>query len=378
MRLLHTSDLHLGLTLCGRSLCEKQRIMLDCLCRTAEEYSVEAVLICGDIFDRAVPPTEAVEMWSDFTAKLCGEMGIPAFVIAGNHDGGVRLGSCGELLKRGGLTVIGTPTVPDEPVVIGDAAIHMLPYFTPEDVRGLFSDKSITGWRDAGKVMAEKAAQMIVPGKYNILMTHCYVSGAELSDSERSLVSGGLTAFDSNIFDEFDYTAAGHLHRRQTLGSVRYSGSPMCYSFGEAEHKKSVTLIDTGSHEVQQIEIPQPYRLVTYSGSLDEVLDSGRNAGNGITTFVRTEITSGYYGYNSLELLREVFPDLLTVTLKQSGNEAGDIVTTYRGEDMTPAELLKSYASDTGLEFDDELEAWFNDVSARVAKRLNETEVSES
>jgi len=378
MRLLHTSDLHLGLTLCGRSLCAEQRMMLDGLCRIAAENSVSALLICGDVFDRAVPPPDAVKLWSDFTAELCGELGISAYVIAGNHDGGVRLGSCSELLRRGGLTVAGTPTVPGIPEVIGDAAIHMLSYFTPEDVRTLIDDQTLSSWRDAGKAMADAAAKMIIPGKYNILMTHCYVNGAELSDSERSLVSGGVTAFDSTIFDAFDYTAAGHLHRRQKLGSVRYSGSPLCYSFGEAGQKKTVTLIDTDSREITDLEIPQPYSLVTYSGSFDEVMGMAKKDSAEENLFVRAEITSGYNGYTSLELLREAFPNLLTVTLKQSGSDLGDIVTTYRGEDMTPSELLRSYAADTGLEFDDELEEWFGEVSERVSKRLNETEVNEA
>jgi len=354
MRLLHTSDLHLGLSLYGTPMLGYQEQMLDTLCDTVKKYKADGVIIAGDIFDRAIPPSDAVALWSRFTAKLCGEMNVKAFVIAGNHDGGVRLGSCCELLSASGLYISGSLGDSVSCLKSGNTVIHMLPYFTADDVRSFAGCDSIHGHGEAYRTMLDTIKEQLVPDAYNILMTHCFVSGAQTSDSERAIISGGLDSVSSDMFDCFDYTAAGHLHRRQTLGKVHYSGTPLCYSFAEAAQKKTVTLIDTETKEVTDIEIPQPYILRTLRGSMDEITAIGR-----CDDFIRAEITSGYNGYMSLELLREMFSNLMCVSVEQADDKISGIESSFSGETLTPMQLLERYAADTGLEYDDELAEWF-------------------
>jgi len=367
MRLLHTSDLHLGLQLHGAPLIGYQKIMLDSLCNIAVSEKADALIISGDVFDRAVPPSEAVEVWSAFVGRLCGELGIPAFVIAGNHDGGVRLASCSEILKGGGLYIAGTLTSGIETVTLGDTAVHLLPYYTPEDVRAAYPEREINGWQDANDAMCEAALSHIVPGMFNILLVHCFVSGASKSDSERSVIQGGLNSIEPSCFDGFDYVAAGHLHRRQTLGKVHYSGTPLCYSFAECGHKKSVTLIDTESGSVTDITTKQPYILRELVGSFDEITAVGH-----CEDFVRAEVTSGYGGYASLETLRALFPNLLCVSVARQNDTSCEYSGSYTGEDMSPNRLLLAYCGDTGLEFDDELAKWFCDTAERIMNSNSE------
>ena len=338
MRILHTSDLHLGIQLYGTSLLEYQKIMLDSLCDIAVSEKADAVIISGDIFDRAIPSAQAVSLWSNFSAKLCGELGIKAFVIAGNHDGGVRLSSCCELLSTSGLYISGTLSDGVRCVRCGNAVIHLLPYFTADDVRAHVPDAEITSYRDAFETMLKETEDNIDEDAYNILITHCFVSGAQTSDSERSVISGGIDSLAPEMFDRFDYTAAGHLHRRQTLGKVRYSGTPLCCSFSEAAHNKTVTLIDTESGEITDIEMPQPYTLRTLHGSMDEITESGR-----CDDYIRAEITSGYQGYKSLELLREIFPNLMCISVEKSDTVVTELDGAFSAgsKALTPAKKLR-------------------------------------
>ncbi len=369
MRLLHTSDLHLGMSLFGASLIDHQREMLRSLVKLANDNSCDGVIISGDIFDRAVPSPDAVRLWSDFCAELCGDRDIPAYVIAGNHDGGVRLATCSRLLERGGLHILSSGL---ETHRIGDVALHLLPYFTVDDVRAEYPDAELKNFADAASLMVAEASKRVVEGCYNILCCHMFVNGATVSDSERSLVSGGLSSVASDAFSSFDYIAAGHLHRRQTLGAVRYSGSPLCYSFGEASHRKCALLIDTESGEVTDVDIPQPYRLVTLRGSMDEIADSGR-----CDDFVCCEVTEGYDGYSSREVLRELFPNLLRITVVGRDRTVEGEVGSLTGSIPGPEELIARYAADTGLEVDEELVKWFCDTATAVAERENSEEVSE-
>nr|MBQ4318612.1 exonuclease SbcCD subunit D [Clostridia bacterium] len=370
MRILHTSDLHLGMQLHGVSLLDYQKQILDAIVQTALDSSADAVIIAGDIFDRAVPPKEAVALWSDFTAVLCGEHNIQAYVIAGNHDGGVRLSACSSLLERSGLHISGTIENGVVSIRQGNAVFHLMPYFTPDDVRAYHPDADITDWQDAWRLMLDEAENQIVPDEYNILIAHCFVSGAAVSESERAVVSGGLNSLDPSIFDKFDYTAAGHLHRRQKLGRVHYSGTPLCCSFSEADQRKTVTLIDTDTREVTEIEMPMPYILRTLRGSMEEITAIGR-----CDDYIRAEITSGYEGYMSLELLRELFPNLMNINVEQNRGDMGytdDINPLQSSEALTPMQLLERFAADTGLEYDDELAGWFCESARKISDRSGE------
>src|SRR3954453_9395609 len=286
MRLLHTSDWHIGRSLHGTDLLAEQEAVLGGLAEVVVGEAVDVVLVAGDVYDRAVPSADAQAVLSRVVARLR-RAGATVVLTPGNHDSARRLGTFSELLAAGGLHVRAETPRLDEPVLLadahGDVAIYGLPYLEPEVARfelGLGGRGTGTA-RSHEAVLAEamdrvRADLFLRPGVRSVVLAHAFVGGGQPSKSERDISVGGVDLVSSAVFDGVDYVALGHLHRPQTLTPrLRYSGSPLAYSFGEAGQAKQGWLVDldaAGLAGVRAVGLPVPRELTVLTGTLAELL----------------------------------------------------------------------------------------------------------
>ena len=246
MKLFHLSDLHLGKRLCEQSLLEDQREILRRILAILDDERPDAVLIAGDVYDKPVPPAEAVQLFDEFLAQLAGRQ-TPVFVISGNHDSPERIAFGGRLMRASRVYMAPVYDGRVEPVTLtneyGPVDVYLLPFVKPAGVRRFFPEREIAGYTDAIRAAVEAMAPD--PVRRSVLVTHQFVTGAARCDSEELSV-GGSDNVDAAVFDPFDYVALGHLHGPQAAGrpALRYCGSPLKYSFSEAEQTKSVTVVE--------------------------------------------------------------------------------------------------------------------------------------
>ena len=248
MKLIHLSDLHLGKRVNGFSMLEDQEYILKKILGIIDGEQPDAVLIAGDVYDKAVPPAEAVGLFDDFIVRLA-KRKLPVFIISGNHDSPERLAFGNRLMDMSGIHFSPVYDGKTEPFQLQDShgtvCIYMLPFVKPVHVRRFFPEEKIESYTDAVRTAVRHME--LSPENRNILITHQFVTGAERSESEDISV-GGTDNVDASVFDGFDYVALGHIHGPQNVGSekVRYSGTPLKYSFSEAKHVKSVTVAELG------------------------------------------------------------------------------------------------------------------------------------
>jgi len=271
MRLLHTSDWHLGRSLHRADLRDAHAGFIDHLVDTARSEKVDVVLVSGDVYDRAVPPLDAVQLCQDALVRIR-ETGAQVVVISGNHDSGRRLGFSSPLIDASGVFLRTQVARCADPILIDGVAFFAIPYLEPEAVRAELADA-----RGHAGVMTEALARVrAVAPPVSVVLAHAWVAGGVASDSERDITVGGVSAVPLSLFDGFTYTALGHLHGAQVLTeSLRYSGSPLAYSFSEAGHTKGSWLLEVsaaGLGSVEFVPAPVPRRLSTLRGELASLL----------------------------------------------------------------------------------------------------------
>ena len=276
MKIMHLSDLHLGKRVNEFSMLEDQEYILTKIINIIDEQEPQAVIIAGDVYDKSVPPAEAVELFDDFLVRLSNR-NLKVFVISGNHDSAERIAFGGRLMDKSGIYMSPVFSGKVEPVTLedefGDVNFYMLPFVKPSNVRRFYPDAEIESYTDALKVSIEN--MNIDTDKRNILITHQFVTGALRSESEDISV-GGTDNVDVNVFEGFDYVALGHIHRAQKCASefVRYSGTPLKYSFSEAKDEKTVTIVNVNAKgDIKLSFCPlQPKRdMVEIKGTYNEL-----------------------------------------------------------------------------------------------------------
>ncbi len=277
MRLMHLSDLHIGKRVNEYSMLEDQKYILDRILKKIEESSVDAVIIAGDVYDKSLPPTEAVQIFDDFLVKLS-RKNPDVFVISGNHDSPERIAFGGRLMSKSGIYISPVYSKEIEAVVLGDSYgevnIYMLPFIKPAHVRALYPEREIPSYTDAVRVAIDE--MHIDTSKRNILISHQFVSGAGRTESEDVSV-GGIDSVDVSVFEDFDYVALGHIHRAQNCrhDRIRYSGTPLKYSFSEAKDIKSITLVDIkdkGNISIEEIELKPLRDMIEIRGKYNEIM----------------------------------------------------------------------------------------------------------
>lgn len=321
MRLLHTSDWHLGRSFHRVSLLDAQRAFLDHLVATVRAERVDAVLVAGDVYDRAVPPLSAVELYDDALHRLA-DLGVPTVMISGNHDSARRLGVGAGLMGRAGIHLRTDPATCHRPVVLsdehGEVAVYGLPYLEPALAREEFGAERADHTAVIGAAMDRVRADLAgrPAGTRSVVLAHAFVTGAAPCDSERDITAGGVEAVPAALFDGVDYTALGHLHGCQTLNArIRYSGSPLAYSFSEVHHRKSmwlVTLGPGGEVDAERIDTPVPRPLARIRGRLDDLLaDPALERHTG--AWVEATLTDRFRPHEPMAALAARFPHVLAL-----------------------------------------------------------------
>lgn len=355
MKIIHTSDWHLGISLHNASLAEEQRFFIDYLINVVKEQKVDAVIIAGDVFDHSVSSAEAITLYNYAVTRLCNEIGVPVVIAAGNHDGAARLASCNELLKKAGLYIYGKLSSDIKAVEIGNLSIYPIPYFNADEVKALYPEEKISSYADAMGIVLKNIKQNLKTGNRNILMCHCFVSGSMLSESDRTAQVGGSSVVPSGIFDGFDYVAMGHLHKAQDRGyNIRYSGSPIKYSFSEASHSKTITMLDIqDSIKYEELEIVPLRETRIIRGTFDEVLEFA-NLDTKKDDYIKIEITDMYAGMETVELFRTYYANLLNITGKMNETEENQL-TVEELYTLSPDDILeKFYRETTGCDVTEE------------------------
>ncbi|EMP4396455.1 TPA: exonuclease SbcCD subunit D [Vibrio parahaemolyticus] len=319
MKFIHTSDWHLGRQFHNVSLLEDQRAVLEQLIQYIENNPVDAVIVAGDVYDRSVPPTIAIELLNRVVKRICGELNTSMILISGNHDGAERLGFGSEQMKRSGLHIISNFEDMLTPVVIeskaaGHVAFYGMPYNDPEQVRYVYKEP-VSTHDEAHKLLAEKITEQCQSEHRNILISHCFVDGAIESESERPLSIGGSDRVSHEHFLNFDYVALGHLHQPQKKGEeyIRYSGSLMKYSFGEQNQKKGFTLVEIGKDGfigAEHIELTAPHEMRIVEGELEQILEWGKTDPKN-EDYLLVRLMDKHAILNPMEKLRTVYPNVL-------------------------------------------------------------------
>ncbi|MGQ0843984.1 MAG: exonuclease SbcCD subunit D [Sporichthyaceae bacterium] len=325
MRLLHTSDWHLGRSLHRADLLGAQALFVDHLVEVVRSERIDVVLVSGDVYDRALPPVDAVSLYDEALFRLT-SAGAKVVLISGNHDSAPRLGVNSRVLEGGGVYLRTRPEAAGEPVLLADehgpVALYPIPYLEPAAVAsGAGVDRThlaVLG-AAAGAARADLATR---PGMRSVALAHGWVHGGAASDSERDVSVGGVSAVPVSLFDGFDYVALGHLHGPQTLAPhLRYSGSPLPYSFSEAGHAKASWLVELDASGLARVEsVPAPVfrRLSTLRGTLAELLSAPAHAGQE-NDFVAATLTDVVRPEAPMDALRRRFPHALTMAFEPEG-----------------------------------------------------------
>lgn len=349
MRLLHTSDWHLGRSFHGVGMLDAQRAFIDQIVDAVKDNSVDVVLIAGDVYDRALPGLDVVRLLDDALVRLTGA-GAQVVLTSGNHDSAIRLGFASRLLERGGVHLRTRLEDIASPVLLpladrdGDGgsladgrndavlAIYGIPYLEPRLVADRLGVSSVGHFHvteAAVRLISEDLERQRVAARgpvHSVVLAHTFASGGISSDSERELSIGGLGAVPLDLFAPFDYTALGHLHGRQELSpAVRYSGSPLAYSFSEAKHRKGAWLIEvdsSGIGAVREILWEAPRALATLRGKLAQLLSEEQYRW-AETAFCQITLTDAQRPAQAMELLRTRFPDTLVLGFEPEGARTG-------------------------------------------------------
>ena len=372
MRFLHTGDWHLGKLFHNRHLTADQRFALGGLVTLAKDRACDAVVIAGDVFDRAVPPVEAVELLDGVLAELALEARIPVVMIAGNHDSPVRLEYLRGLVNRVGLHVVGAvPSDPDAVVIEGadgvSVAFWPLAYTDPETARQTLGRDDIHTHGAAIEAQVDAVRARMDGSVPNVLVAHAFVTSAIESESERPLTVGGTGEVAISLFDGFDYVALGHLHRPQGVGErIRYAGSLLKYSFDEADHVKSVTIVDVdagGGTRIEQVPLPVLHDLARLRGTFAELLEADPD-GRASEAFVEITLTGDEAVLDPMERLRAVYPNILSLRREYASGGPRASSASRRSLTRSVPDLFAQFYSDmTKTELTAEQRARFVEVA---------------
>lgn len=317
MKFIHTSDWHIGRQFHSVSLLEDQRHVLQQLIKYIEEESVDALVIAGDIYDRSIPPADAVALLDDVLHTICVELNVPVILISGNHDSAERLRFGARQLKRAGLHILGDINNVCEPVIIKKGkeavAFYGIPYCDPETVRHT-TDQAVSTYDDAHTLLVNRILASKRNEAQSVLISHCFMDGAKESDSERPLSIGGSDRVSYQPCVDFDYVALGHLHAPQFRGEehIRYSGSLLKYSFSEQHQKKGVNLVELSDSGVSTTHLPlQPLLNVrVLEGELETIIQQGRVDPNS-NDYLLVRLADKFAILDPMSKLREVYPNVL-------------------------------------------------------------------
>lgn len=346
MKIVHLSDLHLGKRLNEFSMLEDQEYILAEIIDIIDSENPAAIIVAGDVYDKAVPPADAVQLFDDFLYSLS-ERGLQVFIISGNHDSPERIAFGSRLMYKSGIHMSPVYNGSVVPVTMrddyGSVNIYMLPFVKPSGVRRFFEDDTIDTYTDA--LRAAITQMNINTSERNILVTHQFVTGALRCDSE-SISVGGSDNVDASVFDDFDYVALGHIHKPQYIGrdAVRYSGTPLKYSFSEINHEKSVTVVNVlekGSIDIYTIPLKPRHDLREVRGTYMELTAKQNYEGTATDDYLHIVLTDEEDIPDAIGRLRAIYPNIMSLDYDNRRTAAAARFSGAENvESKTPLELF--------------------------------------
>lgn len=351
MKFLHTSDLHIGKRVNEMSMLEDQKYILNQVLQIAVQQEVDGILVAGDIYDKTVPGAEAVQLLDDFITRAV-NLGFPLYMVSGNHDSAQRLAFGARLMRRENETagVYISPVYQGsiEPVVRRDAYgvlnIYLIPFIKPAEVRRFFPEKKIETYQDAFAAVLEQLD--LDPSARNLLVAHQLIMGAKRSDSEEISV-GGIDQIDVSLFKDFDYVAVGHIHRPQQMGmQVRYSGTPLKYSFSEADDEKSVSIVelgDKGEVRVSTVPLKPLHDLRELCGTYGELTLRANYANTDTSDYVHITLTDEEDIPNAMGKLRAIYPNLMRLDYDNRRTRENRTLRAADGREKSPLEYFEEF-----------------------------------
>ena len=369
MKLIHLSDLHLGKRVNGFSMLEDQSYILRQILDLIARERPQAVLLCGDIYDRSVPSEEAVELFDRFLVDLS-RLGTEVFLISGNHDSAERLAFGAQLMALSGVHLSPVYSGEIEPLTLedefGKVSFWLIPFLKPAQVRRYFPDRELNSYTEAMAAVVE--GMNLDPAARNVALVHQFLTGAEVCDSEERSV-GGTDQVDCAVFDAFDYVALGHLHGPQKVSreTVRYCGSPLKYSFSEAKHIKSVTVAELGekgSVELRAIPLQPLRELRRLRGSFDALMTSEE----GLEDYCELTLTDEEDVPNALARLSARYPRMMALRYDNTRTHSQGTVLESGGErERSPLELFDElYERQNGQAMSPEQRAWLEEIIEEI------------
>ncbi len=350
MKFIHLSDLHIGKRVNEYSMLEDQEYILAQILDAIDNAGAEVVIIAGDIYDKSVPSAEAVELFDDFLCKLA-KRGLSTFVISGNHDSPERIAFGGRLMTASKIYMSPVYNGKTEPVVLtdefGEINVYMLPFIKPANVRRFYPDTEIHSYTDA--VETAIANMNVDTEKRNVIVTHQFVTGADRTESEEVSV-GGTDNVDVSVFDAFDYVALGHIHRAQkcTKETVRYSGTPLKYSFSEANDKKTMTIVtigEKGSVSLDFTELKPLRDLKEIKGNYNDIMRKSFYEGtNYENDYMHITLTDEEDIPDAIGKLRTVYKNLMKLDYDNKRTRSNSVIESdFDAETKSPFTLFSEF-----------------------------------
>lgn len=332
MRFIHLSDLHIGKRVNEISMIEDQEYILTAIIRIIDQHKPDAVIIAGDVYDKSVPSAEAVTLFDDFLCRLA-KRSLPVIIISGNHDSAERLAFGGRLMEGAGVHVSPVYSGELKPVELYDShgAVKFwpLPFVKPVHVKRWYPDECIESYTDALRVALNQFD--INPAERNVLITHQFVTGAETCESEELSV-GGTDNVSADVFEAFDYVALGHIHGPQNVGTerIRYCGTPLKYSFSEASHRKSVTLVELGEKgelRVSAIELVPRHDMRELRGTYEELSARSFYEGTAVDDYLHVILRDEEDVPEAIGRLRVIYPNIMKLSYDNARTRSSNVIS---------------------------------------------------
>ncbi|MBY7144345.1 exonuclease SbcCD subunit D [Virgibacillus sp. NKC19-3] len=386
MKLFHTADWHLGKLVQGVYMTEDQDYILRQFIQAIKEEKPDAVIVAGDLYDRAVPPTEAVQLLDEVLETIVLKLKTPILAVAGNHDSPSRLNFGSSIMQNNGFHIVGNFTKSLQPIRLndthGEVHFHLLPYCDPSTIRNVYEDEKIRTHNDATEKIVEHITEKMDPEARHVLVGHAFVTPygeeeANTSESERPLAIGGSEYVDARHFSAFHYTALGHLHQAHFVSNetIRYAGSILKYSISEAHHQKGFHVVEMDEHgnvTTQKRHLTPIRDMRTVEASLEEILTHPVSE-----DYVFVRLTDEVPVLSPMEKIRSVYPNAMHVERKNFSlsRAAYGSETSVERTKMSDMELFQSFYKEVkGQEATEETSVIFKEVLDDLVRENHETE----
>lgn len=378
MKFIHLSDLHLGKRVNEFSMLEEQDAILNQILGIIDTEAPDGILIAGDIYDKSVPSAEAVQLFDSFLCELA-KRHLQVFVISGNHDSPERIAFGSRIMDASGIHLSPVYNGTVEPITMSDehgaVNVYMLPFIKPGHVRRFYEDEEIVSYTDAMRVAI--GATNIDTSERNILVTHQFVTGATICESEEISV-GGTDNVDASVFADFDYVALGHIHGAQNCGSerVRYCGTPLKYSFSEAKHQKSVTVVELGEKDilsVRTVDLTPVHDMSEIKGTFAELTDPIYYTDNPIAeNYLRITLTDEEDIPDAVGRLRRIYRNLMRLDYDNKRTRANNVITgAVDTETKSAYELFSEFfEQQNNAPMSDEQSSYMKDLIEKIEEEM--------